>query len=358
MSTDTTTSTNASIADQQNLLCSGCKRLFRSIAGLKNHQRACKSIVKDLRPAIEKQYEDENSDAVFKKTIHDAYTKMSVWRRNLFQLPKGTIGKSFNNELNHMMDLWNNKSPYRDIALKMFMLLPSLLLQRTNPKCSTLENRKTLEKRLGLWRQRNISSLLTECLVIQSRLSMKNGSSKTERNIGEEFQKLMIKGNVNGALRLLTSDQCNGILPLNDDTMEELHLKHPEASPIHADLLLEGPKVNVNDVIYEGIDDTCILKACVRTKGAAGVSGWDADESRRVLGSNIFGTAASDLRKAIASLTKILCTERVTDPDSLEPFLACRLIPLDKNPGLRPIGIGEVIDELLVKLSLCALGKT
>ena len=36
------------------------------------------------------------------------------------------------------------------------------------------------------------------------------------------------------------------------------------------------------------------------------------------------------------------------DDKSLEPFLACGLIPLDKNPGLRPIGAGEVLDELLL----------
>ena len=29
--------------------------------------------------------------------------------------------------------------------------------------------------------------------------------------------------------------------------------------------------------------------------------------------------------------------------ESLESFIACRLIPLDKRPGLRPIGVGEVL---------------
>ena len=35
---------------------------------------------------------------------------------------------------------------------------------------------------------------------------------------------------------------------------------------------------------------------------------------------------------------------------SLEAFLACRLIPLDKNPGLRPIGIDEVLRRIAVKV--------
>ena len=278
------------------------------------------------------------NEECFKKEIHDAYKKMSVWRKNIFQLPKGNVGKQFIYELTKAIDLWNNNSPQRDIALMMFMVLPNLLLQRVSAKSSTLVNKQTLEKRQELWRQRKISVLIGECLVIQSRLSKDKVRQKQQNNIGETFQKLMIKGNINGALRLLTSQQCNGILPLSDETMNELHLKHPEASPLNDDLLLKGPVNEVNAVIYESIDEITILKACVKTKGASGMSAWDADEWRRVLGSNVFGLAAADLRKSIAKFAKILCINRIEDPESLEALLACRLIPLDKNPGIRPIG--------------------
>ena len=81
------------------------------------------------------------NDDTFRKEIHDAYNKMSVWSKNLFQVPKGSIGKSFINELTSTLDLWNNYSPYRDVALKMFMILPSLLLQRTSKKSKTIENK-------------------------------------------------------------------------------------------------------------------------------------------------------------------------------------------------------------------------
>ena len=29
------------------------------------------------------------------------------------------------------------------------------------------------------------------------------------------------------------------------------------------------------------------------------------------------------------------------------PFIACRLMPIDKNPGIRPIGVGEVLRRIV-----------
>ena len=100
----------------------------------------------------------------------------------------------------------------------------------------------------------------------------------------------------------------------------------------------------VNEVIYDGIDETEILRACLRTKGAAGVSIQDSKKQRRILGIKIFGTAATDFRSSVALLTRIMCTNCNADPESL---LAFWLIPLNNNPGLRPIDIVEVIRRII-----------
>ena len=36
-------------------------------------------------------------------------------------------------------------------------------------------------------------------------------------------------------------------------------------------------------------------------------------------------------------------------PSLLEAYTSCRLIPLDKNPGIRPIGVGEVLRRIVGK---------
>ena len=40
------------------------------------------------------------------------------------------------------------------------------------------------------------------------------------------------------------------------------------------------------------------------------------------------------------------------DPEGLTSFVACRLIALDKCPGVRPIGVGEVLRRIVSKTIL------
>ena len=96
-----------------------------------------------------------------------------------------------------------------------------------------------------------------------------------------------------------------------------------------------------------------IKDATKKAKGAAGPSGMDANGWCRILISSNFGNVEGDLRKSIAEMTKRLCRERCAN--YLAAFLACRLIPLDKQPGVKPIGVGEVSGRVLGKLviTLC-----
>ena len=48
-------------------------------------------------------------------------------------------------------------------------------------------------------------------------------------------------------------------------------------------------------------------------------------------------------------MTRKLCTEYI-DLHTIEPLVACRLIPLDKGEGaVRPIGVGEVLRRIVAK---------
>ena len=88
--------------------------------------------------------------------------------------------------------------------------------------------------------------------------------------------------------------------------------------------------------MFAGIDEEMIRKAAVKTKGGSEPSAMDPDGWRRILCSNKFGDTNLDFRKAITNFIKKICTEEVSTV-SIEQFVAYRLIPLDKNPGIGKI---------------------
>ena len=63
-----------------------------------------------------------------------------------------------------------------------------------------------------------------------------------------------------------------------------------------------------------------------------------------------------ELCSALAAVGHHLCSSLV-NPESISALVACRLIPLDKCPGVRPIGVGEVPRCIIAKAVLRTIGK-
>ena len=92
-----------------------------------------------------------------------------------------------------------------------------------------------------------------------------------------------------------------------------------------------------------------VRDAALRIKGSGGPSGVDSNGFRRIISCKSFKRSGTEVCKAIASMTKRLCTEYV-NPRCLEAFLANQLIPLDKGEGaVRPTGVGEVLRRIMGK---------
>ncbi len=141
----------------------------------------------------------------------------------------------------------------------------------------------------------------------------------------------------------------DGIVPLNEETLEILRQKHPKPRQAENEILLPDQPIEIHPVIFEEIDADAIRQAAVRTKGGSGPSGMDGDGWRRLLTSKQYGQESTDLCKALARFSRTLCTNTHSE-ESLQSFLACRLIPLNKNPGIRPIGVGEVLRRIIGKV--------
>ena len=72
-----------------------------------------------------------------------------------------------------------------------------------------------------LWENGNIIELLNEGESIQERLPT-GERSKDIAKISIKFKELMQKGNVSGALKLLTNQMSNDILPLTEETLSQI----------------------------------------------------------------------------------------------------------------------------------------
>ena len=77
--------------------------------------------------------------------------------------------------------------------------------------------------------------------------------------------------------------------------------------------------------------------------GSAGPSGLDARAWRRLCSS--IHRPSDDLWESIANLTRRLCTTYV-EPNGIAPLIASHLVALDKCPGIRPIGVGEILRHI------------
>ena len=198
------------------------------------------------------------------------------------------------------------------------------------------------------WHAEEIMELLKEAETIQKGLRVSNTPS-TIAEISKKFTREMRKGNINSAMKLLADNMQNGILPLNDQTLHQIKQKHPHGKDAHPEVLLPDIPEEIHPIKFHSIDAESVKKAILKTKGAAGPSGLDADGWKRILTSNQFGNSSNDLCKTFAEVIKKLCTTEDLS-SSLEALLACGLIPLDKNPALQPIEFGKVLRRIASKV--------
>ena len=69
---------------------------------------------------------------------------------------------------------------------------------------------------------------------------------------------------------------------------------------------------------------------------------WMLMVEEKMLTSKVFGSCTYDLRNAIANFIKHICINEIefqNNKTSLETYIASTALPLDKNPGLQPIGV-------------------
>ena len=125
--------------------------------------------------------------------------------------------------------------------------------------------------------------------------------------------------------------------------------KHPAAQTASSEALMDGESSPVHPVSFDSLCASLLKDTALHSHGSAGPSGLNSCSWRRMCSS--FKGASANLCHAMAGLAKLLAS-KVVHPAGIAPLLSCRLVALDKQPGVRPIGVGEVLLRIIAKAIL------
>ena len=286
------------------------------------------------------------------------YSEVIHWKRNVFRIPSGKAGKAFVSEMAKLFQAFAKENRIDSFALIAAVVLPHLLLQKPHKGSKTKDQALCLNRKLQLWLNGDVEGLLTEGRTIQPRLGTHRPSDRGTDE-ARAFAYLMKERKVKDATRLLSDDSKGTPLPLDlavniDDgsktVRDVLHKKFPPRRPlVEAALQVDEPEQHTHPIIFESITGPLIHTTALHTSGSAGPSGMDVQWWRQMC--TLFHDTSQHLCEAIAAVARHLCTSLV-DPKALRGFACSRLIALNKQPGVRPVGIGEVSRRIINKAVL------
>ena len=196
------------------------------------------------------------------KIVLDVYDEMLNGEKNVFKLPTVKAAMPFIIELtNWLLERFNRGGYYQDIALKVYMILPALFLQKPSKNSKTKDHCRKLDERMTAWKEGRIMDLFQEGQTIQARMTASKPRSSEDES--RTFAKFINQGKVNAALKML-SDSELGIHKVN----KELQAKHPKLSTLTENTRLNGPINHILPSYFDSINEAMIFKATTLIKGA------------------------------------------------------------------------------------------
>ena len=297
--------------------------------------------------------------------IRDDQKWQSRWLRLVqiaptrYTVPKGKVGKRFLVQLTLEFQgarerKWNSERP---------LVFAATILQTTPGVRRSQDIRRRLARRMDLWDQGCFSALVDDTEVeIRSRFASPRPLSDDAK--ARAFNAKVLSGRLQSACRNLTSSDGGGVLQPDDKCTKSgrpvigvLQGKHPD--------LREPPSVGTETGAFEPygsvptsipVDITAqdVESVASRLSGAAGPGGTDAVDLRNWL--LRFGKESEALREEMALWASWLANGQPPWA-AYRALMAARLVALDKQPGVRPVGIGEVYRRLFAKVLLKVIGS-
>ena len=182
---------------------------------------------------------------------------------------------------------------------------------------------------------------------------------KMEEQQAQTFHSLILLGKLRMAVRWITDWEKGGVLQAGDrctktghQVMEVLRSKHLEArTPTAASLETypdQPPELTPVDITYE-----TVMAVVGQLSSGARPGGTESVSLQHWL--LRFGAASAELRLIVRDFTEWMANGRPPSA-AYRSLMSGRLTSLDKQPGIRPVGVGETWRRLMEKWLLQVTG--
>ena len=295
-----------------------------------------------------------DNDARWQRYWRRVVGTKAIWYRN----PQGRIGKLFIRKLTEIIRgvrerQWNSER---------IIVFPAVILYKAAGITAAKDIRARIESRIKLWDEGRYSALI-EDMEVEAALRRGPPVEKSEEETFRDYNARVLSGHLRSACRTLTNRGFGGTLSPDGTctksgrpVMEVLQSKHP---PLREPSNTGQPGGACEE--YDQIPTTVPLivstdtveEVALKLSGSAGPGGLDSETCKAwLLG---YGQASGTLRSEIASLTTWIANQHPPWA-AYRALMACRLVALDKQPGTRPVGIGELYRRLMAKCVLHTVG--
>ena len=259
----------------------------------------------------------------------------------------GTLGE----ELKEVRDRrWNSER---------FIIFQTVMLQHALHVTASQSIRLRIEKRLDTWGEGKHEMLLKETIRTCEEYLTVARKEETSEHRAQTYHSLVLRRKLRTAVRWITEMEAGGFLQpgdrctkTGDRVMEVLCTKHPEAWTPTSESLDSYPGRPPELTSVDITEDTVKVVAG-RLSGGGGPGGTDSVSLQHKL--LRFGAASADLRLIVGDFVEWL--ENGRPPWAVyQALMSVRLIAMDKQPVIRPVGVGGTWIRMMAKCLLRVAG--
>lgn len=115
------------------------------------------------------------------------------------------------NELTFWLKQLNYNLKLNSVALKAFMALPSMILQRPSSTSNSKEHSTAIEWRLALLKQGDLNLLMKEVRFIQEKI-VSSRKAKSVEDIPRIFARLVMQGKITAVVKFLDRESSTAFV--------------------------------------------------------------------------------------------------------------------------------------------------